>query len=181
MPNIKYAVIIHGKDGSPNTSWLPWLKRKLEAHDIDCEVPTFPPEGGSMLAAWLTILNDLQVDLKYTVFVSHARGAMALLRWINTLPPDTHIAQVIAVSCNFDHQPNRNSNGFYEQPLNFEDLKRKCGNFTVIHSGNDSYVPIEAGEQLATRLGAKFVRYETAGHFGSDKLEAPEILSEVIS
>lgn len=181
MSNIKYAAIIHGKDGSPTTSWLPWLKEKLESRGVTCEAPTFPPESDSKLADWLTVLGSLNIDLEHTVFVAHARGAMALLRWINTLSPDKRIAQVITISCNSDCQPGRDSHDFYDQPLDYEDLRRKCNQITVIHSKDDPYVPIEAGEKLADNLGAKFVPYKDAGHFGSDKLEAPEVLSEIES
>jgi predicted alpha/beta hydrolase family esterase len=180
--NLKTAVLIHGKDGSPTTSWLPWLKHELENESFRCIAPTFPPQDDSKLQDWFAVLNDLTLDLPHTIFIAHARGAMALLRWINTLPGTAHIHQIITLSCNFDYQPNRtDGDEFYITPLNYADLKLKCRHFTVIHSEDDQYVPIVAGEQLATNLAAKFVRYKTAGHFGSAKTEAPEILREIIA
>lgn len=105
---------------------------------------------------------------------------MALLRWINSLPKDTKIKKVINVSCNFDFQPNRtDGDEFYLSRLDYKDIKNKCESIVVIHSADDPYVPIQAGKQLAENLEAKFVPYENAGHFGSDKIEAPEILKEI--
>ncbi len=105
---------------------------------------------------------------------------MALLRWINTLPVTTRIHQIITISCNLDYQPSRtDGDKFYTSPLDYADIVAKCENITVIHSADDPYVPISAGHNLANKLQAKFVRYETAGHFGSSKIEAPEILKEI--
>jgi uncharacterized protein len=176
----RHAVLVHGKGGSPETSWLPWLWQELQARGYNCESPSFPPQDDSKLADWFVVFNRLKVEFTKTVFIAHARGAMALLRWINTLAPTTRISQVITVSCNFDFQPNRtDGDEFYSQPLDYDDLMRKCRNFIVIHSQDDPYVPIAAGEQLAAHLKAKFVPYKTAGHFGSSKLQAPEILREL--
>lgn len=178
----KHVVLIHGKNGSPTTSWLPWLKARVEERGYLCAAPKFPPQDDSKLTDWFTVFSDLTTDLSQTTFVAHARGAMALLRWVNTLPPETKIQQIITISCNFDYQPNRaDGDEFYSTPLNYEDLKQKCKNFTIIHSEDDPYVPIETGEQLVKNLGAKFVRYKTAGHFGANKLEAPEILKEIVA
>lgn len=133
------------------------------------------------MADWFRILDELRVDMARTTFVAHARGAMALLRWVNGLPGDVRIHQIITISCNFDFQPNRtDGDAFYTSRLDYDDLKRKCRNLVVIHSEDDSYVPIAAGEQLAANLDAKFVRYKSAGHFGSDTLKAPEILKEIV-
>lgn len=177
----KFAVLAHGKDGAPSKGWLPWAKRKLKDQGFVCETPAFPPQDDSKPADWFSIFNRLQVDFEHTTFVAHARGAMALLRWINTLPADTRIHQIITISCNFDYQPNRtDGDEFYTKPLDYADLMRKCRNITVIHSEDDPYVSIAAGEQLAANLHAKFVRLQTAGHFGSEKLEAPEILKELV-
>jgi predicted alpha/beta hydrolase family esterase len=115
-----------------------------------------------------------------TVFVAHARGAIALLRWLNTLPKDTKVKKIITISCNYDFQPGRtDGDEFYTTKLDYEDIMKKCQQTVVIHSEDDPYVNIAAGEQLAENLGAKLVRYESAGHFGSDKLDAPEILREI--
>ncbi len=178
---MKHAVLVHGKDGSPDKGWLPWTRRQLEQRGYVVQTPTFPPQDDSRLTQWFMILDKLNADdLANTTFVAHARGAMALLRWINTLPANTRIHQVITISCNFDYQPSRtDGDEFYTTRLDYTDLERKCPKFVVIHSEDDPYVPIKAGEQLAANLDAKFVRYKTAGHFGSEKHEAPEILREI--
>lgn len=101
----------------------------------DCRVPTFPPEDDSKLTDWFTVFNNLYLNVGETVFIAHARGAMALLRWINSLPKNTKIPKVITVSCNFDFQPNRTDvDEFYTSKLNYEDLRNKCGEIIVIHS-----------------------------------------------
>ena len=177
---MKSAILIHGKGGSPDASWLPWLKSKLESEGRNCVVPAFPPEDDSKLSDWFATLNKIDTEPANTVFVAHARGAMALLRWINTLPKDTRILKIVTVSCNFDFQPNRtDGDEFYTTRLDYEDIKNKSDEIVVIHSADDPYAPIEAGEQLAKNLNARFVPYEKAGHFGSDKTQAPEILKEI--
>jgi len=173
-------ILIHGKGGSPTSSWLPWMRRELAHRAVDSLAPTFPPQDDSRLADWFTVLNALSLDLASTTFIAHARGAMALLRWINTLPKSAQIRQIITVSCNFDYQPQRtDGDEFYLKPLDYDDIRAKCRNITVIHSADDPYVPIKAGEELAAHLHAKFVAYKTAGHFGSEKTEAPELLKEL--
>lgn len=181
LKHVKTAIIVHGKGGSPTTSWLPWLQQQLEGQGIHCVVPVFPTQNDSKLADWFSVFQQLSVsDLGNTIIIAHARGAMAMLRWINTLPTTTRIRQIITVSCNFDYQPDRaDGDEFYAQPLNYTDITNKCQNIVVVHSADDPYVPIRAGEELASNLHARLVRYQTAGHFGSDKLTAPEILREI--
>ncbi len=179
-PMHKSAVLIHGKGGSPTTSWLPWMRQQLASNGILVEAPVFPPEPNSKLSEWLAILNSLSTQQSQTVYIAHARGAMALLRWINTLPTQTHIAKIITVSCNFDYIPLRqDGDDFYLKPLNYSDIKAKCRDIVVIHSQDDPYVPIVAGQEPAKNLDARFVGYVSAGHFGADKLQAPEILKEL--
>ena len=178
---MKFAVIVHGKGGSPDTSWLPWIKSALEARGYVCLALTFPNEPNSKLADWFTVFDTLKVDYTQTIFIAHARGAMATLRWIERLPSESKIHQIITVSCNYDFIPDhQDGDELYTVPLDYEDLLHKCAKIVVIHSADDPFVPIEAGEQLARNLHAKFVRFEDAGHFGADKLEAPEILNQIV-
>lgn len=60
----KYAVLVHGKDGSPDSGWLPWTKRELEAHGYHCEAPAFPPQDDSKLADWFPVFNHLKQACK---------------------------------------------------------------------------------------------------------------------
>lgn len=181
MTRKQFAVIIHGKGGSPDTSWVPWLKQKLEHNNYVSIAPAFPSQDDSKLLDWFTEFNKLNIDFSHTTFVAHARGAMALLRWINSLPSNIRIQKIITISCNFDFQPNRkDGDAFYSRKLNYADLKQKCKSFIVIHSEDDPYVPIKAGAQLSQSIGAKLVQYKHAGHFGSNKKEAPEILKEIL-
>ncbi len=177
----KYALIVHGKGGIAATGWILWLQEKLEKNKYLCQVPHFPTTSEAPLTEWFHVFEKLNLPLDQTTCIAHARGAMAFLRWVNTLPSNTRIHKLILVSCNSDYQPNRNdSDAFYNAPLNYEDIKQKCPSISIIHSEDDPYVPIAAGEQLATNLNATFVQYKTAGHFGSKKQTAPEILREVI-
>jgi predicted alpha/beta hydrolase family esterase len=170
-------VIIHGKNESPATGWMPWLKNEVEAKGYACLVPVFLPQADSKLVDWCNVLDAQKLNFRSTVFVAHARGAMALLRWVNALPSDTKIKKIIVVSCNYDYQPERQDDGgFYSRRLDYVDLQLKCSDYVVVHSADDPYVPVAAGRQLSDNLGAKFIRYNNAGHFGSDKLEAPELL-----
>lgn len=176
----KTAVLVHGKGGSPDASWLPWLAHELTQRSYSCVLPTFPHNDDSKLAEWFSVFGRLDDDYAQTTFVAHARGAMALLRWINTLPRTTRVDKIIIVSCNFDFQPNRtDGDEFYAKPLDYDDIILKCPHVVVIHSQDDPYVPISAGEQLAQKIHGRFVGYETAGHFGSDKITAPEILQQI--
>ena len=131
---MKSAALIHGKGGSPDNSWLPWLKSHLEQQGYNCVVPTFPPEDDSRLSDWFAILNKVDIEPENTIFVAHARGAMALLRWINTLPKDVRILKAITISCNFDFQPHRtDGDEFYSSKLDYGDIEDKCGDIVVIH------------------------------------------------
>jgi len=175
------VVVVHCKGAAPEASWYPWLKAQLVSQQIECIVPSFPPEDDSKLVDWFTVFDTLHIDLSHTAFVAHARGAMALLRWVDQLPHGVRIPRVVTVSTPFDYQPGRNdADELYATPLDYNDLREKCGEYILIHSADDPYVPIAASEELAAKLDGRLVRYETAGHFGSDKLEAPEIIRELI-
>lgn len=181
MPKSPHTcVIIHGKDGSPDMPWIRWLEGGLTDRGVRCIAPPFPPEESSTIDSWFSVLAAVQADPRETVYVAQARGAMALLRWIDSLPKTVRIPQIILIACNTDYQPHRrNSGGFYETPLNYRGLQEKCRSIVFIHSHDDPFVPVERAERLAAKLQAKFVQYADAGHFGNSKLDAPEVLREL--
>ncbi len=73
-------------------------------------------------------------------------------------------------------------NNFFATPLDYEQCRTAAGAITVINSDNDEHVPLENGEVLKEKLGAKLIVYEKGGHLNEKAgfKELPIVLDELL-
>ena len=177
-------VLIHGKDTNPFEKWYPWFVEKVRDQNLEIIVPKLPDSSNPLLEDWLKEINKTNPD-KNTVLIGHSRGGMAILRWLERLPPSKGVQKVILIATNNPSVNEKNqektTRGFYEcGDYDFEKIKTHCEQFVVIHSKDDSWVPFEAGELNAKGLNAKFILFEDKNHFGKNIKEFPELLDEIL-
>ena len=175
---------MHCKGANSNDNWYPWFKKKMEKKEIEAHIPDLPDPGNPKITEWLSVLESFNPD-KDTVLIGHARGAVAILRYLEKLPEGKKLKRVILIAANSSSAKyitiqSESNLGFYtEKEYDFEKIKSHCSDFVLFHSVDDKLVPFEHGEQTAEGLGAKFVKFKNKGHFGKDNSTVSKLIKEV--
>jgi len=144
---MKKVFIIHGFEGSPNGGWRPWLMGELEKQDIySCALPMPKPENPNC-DEWIEEISR-QISSEDEIYlVGHSLGSPAILRYLES-PKAKNIAGAVLVSCPSEKNENRKIDSFMEGMFDFEKIKSKCQEFTVIHGDNDSAVPFSHWQRI---------------------------------
>jgi len=183
MSTQKRIFIIHGWEGTPQSNWFPWLKKKLEMKGFSVEVPAMPDTMHPILNKWLTIMRELvgNVD-ENTYFVGHNLGVITILRYLESLPENKKIGGAVLVAGFSEPIGYDELNSFLLLPLDYEKIKKATKNIIAIHSDNDPYVSLKNGETLKKKLDAKLVIVPKAGHFnaGDGFTELPIVLDSLL-
>lgn len=178
---MKRAVLLHGTDAAPESSWRPWLRDKLEAEGYLVWLPDLPGKHRPNREVYSDFLLNNEWDFTDNIVVGHSSGAVSVLNLLMD-PRCPKIALGIAVSAWSGGVPK----GFEERSFQFEKLfppsgfdfaliKEKADKLAFIHSDNDPYCPMEQAAYLAEQLGAPLKIVHNGDHLGSPLEELPEI------
>ena len=174
--------IIHGLDGKPQGNWFPWLKTELEKLGVEVIIPAMPNPSKPVLSEWLKKLNDvIGTPDKQTYFVGHSLGAIAIFRYLATLPQGVKPGGVISVAGFSETLGNKTVTSFFEKPLDYHLVKRNVTSIVIIQSDNDPYVPVTYGEMMKNTLGGKLLTIKSGGHLNttSGHLQLPVVLDQL--
>ena len=53
----------------------------------------------------------------------------------------------------------------WSESLDWAKIKKRAQKITLLHSNNDSYIPLDQAEFIAKKLNAKLIVKENQGHF----------------
>ena len=182
----KRVFIIHGWDGSPKESWLPWLKDELEKRNFEVIVPSMPDSENPKIEEWVETLSKLVGETdENTFFVGYSIGGQTVLRYLQNI--NEKVGGVILVA-GWVHLTNLLDDEveiaipWVKTPINWERIKNKTDNFMAIFSDNDQYVPLSDSEIFKEKLGAKIIIEKGKGHFTEDDnvYEIPVALKELL-
>jgi uncharacterized protein len=163
----KHVYMIHGYNASPESNWFPWLKQKLKEDGVQVTVLAMPNPAHPDHAQWVTYLQQqVKSPNKDTFFVAHSLGCITLLRYLNTLKPNTKIGGFVLVS-GFDAPlsllPELDT--FTKGKVDFGRIMKLTENRIMVTSDNDSIVPYKQTENLSRELRAKLFTVPKGGHF----------------
>lgn len=187
---MKRAIIVHGWEGHPEEAWFPWLKKELEAKGFSVNVPAMPDTEKPVIEKWVSHLaNVVGTPDEDLILIGHSIGCQTIMRYLETLPDDAKVKQVIFVAGWFtltleaaeDEEDIEIARPWIETPIDFEKVKKHTDNFTAIFSDDEPYVPIENKELFEESLNAKIVMEHGKGHMNDEKdvKELPSILEAI--
>ncbi len=185
---MKKVFLIHGFEGLPNGGWRPWLLGELarEKKIYGCALP-MPTPYEPKVSEWVAEINRVSFPKEDSVvLVGHSLGATAVLRYLETLPPQISIAGAVLVSGPLENLPgvenSKNMQSFFEQPFEFEKIKASCKKFAVIHGANDNVVPFSHAEKLAKHLNCELISIPEGFHLsgGAGWYKLPEAFTEIL-
>jgi excinuclease UvrABC helicase subunit UvrB/predicted alpha/beta hydrolase family esterase len=182
----KEFVFLHGYKFSTKDDFWIWLKKEIEVRGgevvFEEELPNYrsKPDVQDQMKF---VLDNVEFN-ENTVLVSHSLGnalAMKLFpklknkisKWILVAPP-------LNAKKNKDGKKRPYIENYCDWQFDFKKIKNKSKEIVVLSDKNDSIIPVEQSEKIASELDGKFVLVEANGtHFNSGK--EPSILKEILS
>ena len=181
---MKRVFIIHGWEADPNSNWFPWLANELEKKGIAAVVPAMPNSAHPDCGEWVDYLKKIigKVD-KDTFFVGHSLGPIAILRFLESLPEGEKAGGVIMVAGFSESLQVPELESFFDQPLDYEKVKKSARKFEAICSDDDPLVPIKNAEILRDKLGAELTVLHGQSHLDiyNGLFELPIVLEKILA
>lgn len=155
-------VILHGKMGSPEENWFPWMANELEKLGHDTIRPQLPTPDGQTPENWVNGIRKAVEDLggpnEETVFIGHSMSPLAVCMYLEAI--DVKIKACYFV-CGFaerfgwpDPFPKLN-NHFVDKKLNWDKITHNCDEVYCFEGDNDPYVTLEMANNFARLCKAK--------------------------
>lgn len=162
------AFIFHGTGSKPTENWFPWLAQALEADGYTVIVPQFPTPENQSAQTWLATMEIYQNDIGAdTIFIGHSIGATFALHLLEhySIKARFFVAGFIDSLNNPQFDPLIKT--FVEYNFDWATIRSHSKSFSVFHSDNDPYVPIELAEHLATKLQTDLTLIPQGGHLNA--------------
>lgn len=177
---MKEAVIIHLWEGYPEYCWYPKTKQELEEIGFVVDVPQMPEPNLPKQDIWVSTLREkVKRPSEDTYLIGHSIGAVTILRYLESQSDQQKIGGVVLVAGFTDNMGYKVFNNFFTKPLNFEDIKGKARNFTVITSDNDPYIDIKYGYELSRELNGELVIKNGLKHMSEDCHSLPDVADAI--
>jgi predicted alpha/beta hydrolase family esterase len=176
------VVVLHGTKGSPDGNWFPWLKTQVESLGVACAVPTLPTPEGHTLEAWQVAFAEQVGDLgATTVLVGHSLGATFALRLLEHAPAAAVFLASTVTTLIGNEEYDALNGGFVASPFDWPAIEAHVPRRYVYHGGDDPYVPLASGEEVARKLSADLQVIDHGGHLNSESgyLEFPRLWSDL--
>lgn len=184
---MKKVYLIHGWDGSPNEPMHRWIAGKCRESGIEFIAPEMPNAEEPKIEEWIGKMKEIVDDLDdESIFIGHSVGCQAVLRYLELI--DKKVLKIILIApwMRLDEKTIEEegeevkeiARPWMETPIDFERVKKNCGEIICIFSDNDPYVPLSEENFFKEKLNAKTIVLHNRGYFdpSSAVKDLPEIL-----
>jgi len=174
-------VILHGKHGTPENYFYPWLKRELEKKGHKVYLPALPnTEEPNDEEQATYVFKNVPLDGN-TIIVTHSFGGVVAMRLLERgIKVRGLILFATPITGNFlDKKSRPTITDSLARGFNYEVIKKQADFFRVIFDSGDNIVPKKDAEILAKNLGT-YSEYVKAvdPHFCAD--EEPGMLDLIL-
>lgn len=161
----KRVFICHGRGGTPNSNWQPWLRKELESRGFEVIAPQMPGDQAPKQAKWEEVMAEaIGIPDQNLFFVGHSLGCVSIIRYVEKLPLDVKIGGCVFVGGFYEDIGIPEIKDFVMNDIDFDRVTAHTSNFVTVVSINDDRVPLDKALNLQRKLGAELIE-ETAGHF----------------
>ena len=165
---MKKAYLIHGTS-TRDDDWFPWLEEAV-APDIKLDRIWLPNPFAPDSQEWQAAIDDQiphEDGQSGITIVAHSLGCIAAMRFVERHAlKQTNLILVGAFAKPLPNYPQLN--GFVTPEIDYQNVKEKLNQVTVITAQNDPIAPYQYSIAVANHLGAKLIVQPTGGHFLSD-------------
>jgi hypothetical protein len=195
---MKKAYIIHGWGGTPKGAWRPWLKKELELHGFDVQVPAMPDADNPTITKWISFLRKvIKNPDKNTILIGHSLGCTAILRFLDSLSEKVIVGKIVLIApvtpigttCHLgiirklSDDEKKILLPWIEAPVDAEKIKHSAKEIVVFLSDNDNWIPLESEKVIKEYFGARTIIEKDMGHYSDDTgiKKIPTILAEILN
>lgn len=165
------AVIFHGTGGSPESYWIPYIKKNLEQRGYEVIVPQLPNTDNPNLKDSLEVALQLHYD-ENTVLIGHSSGAALILSVLEHI--ETKVKQAILVAGFFRPLNPPEPELMVQNEYDWEKIKSHSEKFFFINSDNDPWgCTDQIGKEMQEKLGGELIVLRGEGHMGSTTFGQP--------
>jgi leucyl-tRNA synthetase len=175
-------LILHGRNGSPNSHTFPWLKSQLESKGYKVQAPMLPnTDEPNDIEQTEFVLKNCVID-ENTVIIGHSFGGIVALR---LLEKGIKAKQVVLMCTPFygkflDKKSRPSVTRACQKGFDFNKIKTNAKNFMLLYDTGDYVVPMSDGEAFAEKLNANLLKLKGQKPHLSGKTE-PEVLRALLS
>ena len=155
---IKRFVLLHGRQGSPQDIFFPWLAQKLLDRGYKVEIPELPnPDKPNDLEQAEHVRKHCRLDAQ-TVILGHSFGGVVALRLLERgAKAHSVVLAATPISGRFNDNTKRPTvTEAVKRGFDFEKVRKSADRFIVLMDETDSIIPASDGEKLAQALGAEY-------------------------
>lgn len=167
MSSLPRVLIAHGWSASVEhpPKWMPWLRNELESRGFRVIFPSLPNSFAPSADEWVrTIKESIGVPDANTHFVGHSMGGVAIYRYLERGRSD--VGSVVTIASPIEDMWRGWFKSFYTKPFDWEKIRSRTNDITLVHSKDDETVPVAHSIEVASRLRARLRVEEGNGHYG---------------
>jgi predicted alpha/beta hydrolase family esterase len=161
------VILIHGFNASPETNFHPWLRDELRDRGFDVVVPALGLRSDQELDLSAIIeemkkqIGDIDAN---DILLGHSLGALLVLQYLQAVEMTETPRAVVLVAAPWKvSKPELRR--LFMADLDADVTMWKAREFAVVHSKDDTLVPIEHGRKLAESLKARFIERDGDDHY----------------
>ncbi|MBI2130476.1 serine hydrolase family protein [Candidatus Woesearchaeota archaeon] len=158
--------IIHGIYGHPEENWFPWLKKELEKSGHEVIVPRLPTPMGQSLESWMKAIKQYEGKInEKTIMIGHSLGSAFILNYLEQADKEIKAAFLVAGYHKvLENEFKELNDSFVNKKFDWGRIIENCGNFFVVASDNDPYIPLEINRELNMLVDGELHVIKNGGH-----------------
>lgn len=182
IPTNYNYLILHGRNGSPDSHTFPWLKKSLEENGFQVQSPALPNTSEPNDEEQADYVEKNCEINENTVIIGHSFGGVVALRLLERgIKAKKVFLLCTPFSGNFLDKQNRLSvTSACKKGFDFKKIRQNAQDFGLIYDITDYVVPMSDGESFSERLGVSLIKIAGKEPHLSG-LREPEVLTTILS
>ena len=173
--------IIHGFNATPESNFIPWLRKELVDRGYEVSVPHLPLKTGEpieMQPLLETMFQEIGVLDQNDIVLGHSLGGALALRYLEyvELKSTPRAFVLVAAPWKVNHP---DMQALFMTDLDYDVLPWKASEFVVVHGSDDDVVPFDHAKKWAEVLKARLIDADGNGHYTGE--EYPILLETIES
>lgn len=165
------VILLHGKNETPKSFWLPYTKKELEKRGYKVWVPHLPNSENPNIKTSLKFVVNKGTFTKETILIGRSAGCPLILAILENL--NIQIKQAILVAGFITPLPG-GANKILQPEYNWEKIRNNVQEIVFINSDNDPWgCDDKQGRLMLDHIGGLLIIPKGEGHFGSDTFDQP--------
>lgn len=170
---MKTAIILHGTSCTPQSFWLPSIKKFLEKEGYDVWVPQLPDADTPNLKKQLPfVLKDGNFTGE-TILIGHSAGCPLILSILENI--NVRVAKAVLVAGYARPKgKGKKPEAILQKKYDWKKIKHNVKEIILINSDNDPWgCDDKEGRYMFDHMGGIQMILPGEGHMGSDKFKQP--------